>query len=588
MKHKKYQQTVFSSKQGVIYWLLVIFWTASLIRLFSWWFGEDIVISGNFLGYLVNTLILFWVFVFPAWFFINAGRAVKPVVEAYPEGRIALVVTKAPSEPWHVVQKTLEGMLAQNFPRPYDVWLADEKPDEQAIDWCKRFGVKISTRNGVVEYHNVEFPRRTKSKEGNLSYFYDMYGYQNYDFVLQFDADHRPEPEYLHNIMIAFADSKVGYVAAPSICDANVNESWLVRARLWSEAGLHGVMQAGFSKAGMPFCIGSHYAVRVAALKRLKHPINKKKGLLGLIWPEYKMHLGGVGPELAEDYSTALSMVANGWRGAFAIDAIAHGDGADSFAASMQQEFQWSRSLIQLLISWLRGYFSLGDMNLYQKFHFMVGPIWYIVFSVTAFLGSLLPIYAIIIDKPLVKVDYLEFVLYTTPAMILTVLIVLYLKSLRLLRPSEFDLVSPETILFTFIRWPWALWGCINGVIGSVLGVQLAFKVTKKGSREVKAFSTTLLLPYFVLAVANAYVSLAFSPVHSSGYLYFTLINSITYSLVILVSVFWHVKDNWAFGKVQAMKSVALPLIGWIAASTLVGVAFIFKFPEALLLILGA
>lgn len=585
---KKYQKSVYSRKQGVVYWLLVSLWVVSLIHLFIWWFGEDVVISGNLIGYLINTAILLWVFVFPAWFFVNAGRAVKPMVNSYPEGRIALVVTKAPSEPWHIVQKTLEGMLAQEFPRPYDVWLADEKPDQQTIDWCQCSGVKISTRNGVVEYHRAEFPRRTRSKEGNLSYFYDMYGYQNYDFVLQFDADHEPEPEYLHHIMIAFADPKVGYVAAPSICDANVNESWLVRARLWSEAGLHGVMQAGFSKAGVPFCIGSHYAVRIAALKSLKHPINKKKGFLGLIWPKREFHIGGVGPELAEDYSTALAMVANGWTGAFAIDAIAHGDGADSFAASMQQEFQWSRSLIQLLVSWLRGYFALGNMNTYQKFHFMVGPIWYIVFSVTAFLGSLLPIYAIVADKPLVKVDYLEFVLHTTPAMLLTVLIVLYLKSLRLLRPSEFDLVSPETILFTFIRWPWALWGCVNGIIGSVLGVQLAFKVTKKGSKEVKAFSATLLLPYFVLAAGNAYVSLAFNPANSNGYLYFTLINAVTYSLVVLVSILWHIKDNWVLGKIQAARSVVLPFIGWLAISTLVVIAFVIKFPEAMKTILGA
>ena len=59
-----------------------------------------------------------------------------------PSVRVAMVVTKAPSEPWNLVQETLLAMLNQEG--SHDTWLADEKPtDSTAIDqdaWAAEFG----------------------------------------------------------------------------------------------------------------------------------------------------------------------------------------------------------------------------------------------------------------------------------------------------------------------------------------------------------------------------------------------------------------------------------------------------------------
>ena len=94
---------------------------------------------------------------------------------------------------------------------------------------------KISTRKDQTDYHRTNWPRRTKCKEGNLAFFYDHYGYANYDFVVQLDADHVPTEGYLEEMLRGFADPKVGYVSAPSICDSNAKESWSARGRLYVE-----------------------------------------------------------------------------------------------------------------------------------------------------------------------------------------------------------------------------------------------------------------------------------------------------------------------------------------------------------------
>ena len=86
------------------------------------------------------------------------------------------------------------------------------------------------------------------------------------------------------------------------------SRSWSARGRLYTEAVLHGPTLAGHSGGYAPNCIGSHYVVRTSALQEI----------------------GGLGPELAEDFTTTLMMSSHGWQGVFAVDAEAHGDGPET------------------------------------------------------------------------------------------------------------------------------------------------------------------------------------------------------------------------------------------------------------------
>lgn len=307
---------LFSTRMRIANGFGIAAWIVAFLFFWAWWLDPAHVT--HWPSYVMITIVVGWITLLPAYFiFIFAGAKVAGKNgRAVPNGRIAMVVTKAPSEPFTVVRKTLLAMLDQ-IGCDYDVWLADEDPSPETIDWCARQGVLVSTRKGVADYHRATWPRRTRCKEGNLAYFYDHYGYERYDFVAQFDADHVPEPTYLVEVLRPFNDPKVGYVSAPSICDANAARSWSARGRLHAEASLHGSLQAGYNNGWAPLCIGSHYAVRTKALREV----------------------GGLGPELAEDHSTTLLMNAGGWKGVHALHAIAHGDGPATFADLVIQEF---------------------------------------------------------------------------------------------------------------------------------------------------------------------------------------------------------------------------------------------------------
>ena len=200
---------------------MIVLWALGTLNAGIWWAQPQHWSSTT--GMAINSALLaVELVILPIWFYSWLWRMKRPdPALPVPALRTAMVVTKAPSEPWAIVQETLEAMLAQDFPHPFDVWLADERPDAEARAWCKEHGVRISTRDGISGYHQPSWPRRTRCKEGNLAFFYDVWGYRLYDVVAQLDADHVPAPDYLSAMVRPFTDPLVGYVAAPSICDRN-------------------------------------------------------------------------------------------------------------------------------------------------------------------------------------------------------------------------------------------------------------------------------------------------------------------------------------------------------------------------------
>jgi cellulose synthase (UDP-forming) len=518
-QEKNYLIAVLDKKQKLVLRVLLTTWMLANLIFWSWWFQKDHIVSLPLL--ILNTIALFYSFLFPAYFFFFASRMKKPDPEMkIPQGaRVAMVVTKAPSEPFKIVKRTLEGMLNQNY--PHDTWLADEDPQPEVIKWCKKNGVNISSRKGIPEYNRDVWPRRKKCKEGNLAYFYDTYGYNNYDFVCQLDADHVPQKHYLEHMLRPFLNKKVGYVTAPSICSNNAKNSWAARARLYAEGALHGILQAGHSNGFAPLCIGSHYAVRTKALAEV----------------------GGLGPELAEDHSTTMIMNANGWKGVHAIDAVAFGDGPETFADAMTQEFQWSRSLMNILLMWTSRYIKRLPVHL--KFQFVFSQIWYGIFSITLLLGFSIPIVAILSQSPLVHVPYPIFFLFNLVNIYIALMIIRYLKKLNLFRPTAAKIFSWEMMVFQITRWPWTLAGVLSSCIDFLRNKQFQFKVTPKNEKGFKPLPLKAIFPYFTIVALLTLIGLTADITYEiRGYFFFLIIDATMHLVSLWVIVLMHGYEN--------------------------------------------
>jgi cellulose synthase (UDP-forming) len=489
-------------------------WIACLANFWVWWLEPSHRTSAA--GTVINSLIIAYVTCFPIFFVVAANhlRRVSRSV-AVPLLRTAFVVTRAPSEPWEVAEATLTAMLHQDFPIPYDVWLCDERPSAEVVDWCRDNGVVVATRNGMEKYHRTAWPRRTKCKEGNLAYFYDHWGYQNYDVVAQLDCDHKPSSTYLAEMVRPFSDPAVGYVAAPSVCDTNAATSWVARGRLHKEGTFHGAFQLGHSGGRAPLCIGSHYAVRTRALR----------------------DIGGVGPELAEDFSTTFLFNAAGWQGAFAIDAEAHGDGPHTFGAMLVQEFQWSRSLTVVLLSTV--WHNFRRLSLTLKLRFIYALVYYTLLVMSTFGGLILAPYAAVTGRPWISVNYFVFLLHWWSISIWLILMTLLLRRQGLLRPKNAPIISWENWLYTLARWPYIAQGIFSALVQRVYPRPFNFKVTPKVAGGLEPLPVRLMVPYLVISCGSATAALIGEATNNAaGYVFLCILSGFVYSLIaILVPV---------------------------------------------------
>lgn len=503
---------------------LTVAWGVAALLFVSWWLDQPGATLSA--GWIVSSLVLaMYVLVLPVWlfFFVNRARRPHPGLLLPADVRVAMVVTKAPSEPWPMVRETLRAMLDQDLEHRYDVWLADEDPGAHALAWCGEQGIGVCTRRDAgPDYHRDTWPRRRRCKEGNLAYFYDTVGYDRYDVVAQLDADHVPDRDYLRHITAPFAKRDVGYVAAPSICDVNAAQSWAARGRLHEEAMLHGVMHAGANGGYAPSCIGSHYAVRTAAIRGI----------------------GGLGPDLAEDFSTTLLLSAAGWDGAFAIDAIAHGRGPDTVADCLTQELQWSRSMMTLLLTIGPGAWRRLTPRRRARLGFCL--LWYPLVSTVFVVAHLMPLWALVGGGPLVVVGLWGYLIHLALVELTLLATVIVVRAAGALRPHDAPVVSWEMVLYRLVRWPWNLLGVLTALYSVLTRRVVEWKVTPKGAdAQGRALDLRVLVfPLLIVAVFALPVLLVDHPAAAGGYFLFAIVGACTYAALAAALVILHAREN--------------------------------------------
>ena len=122
----EYTRRLLTGWRRVKYDLLIALWLAAALYYWVWWLQPEHIQPG--LRYWVVTLALVWLFFLQSYYVAIFRSAVVPAADPPDPAvtRVAMIVTKTPSEPFSVVRRTLEAMLAQSY--PHDTWLADEDP----------------------------------------------------------------------------------------------------------------------------------------------------------------------------------------------------------------------------------------------------------------------------------------------------------------------------------------------------------------------------------------------------------------------------------------------------------------------------
>ncbi len=540
---KVVDEYVLRGADRLVYAVISSVWVVATVTFWLWWFRPDrIVTTWRFilttfaLSYDLTLMPLVFIF------FLYHMKRPQPI-PAQPGLRVAMVTAIVPSaESIEVLEQTVAGMLMTRY--PHDTWVLDEGGDPRVRALCDEYGVNYWTRKGIAKFNQPNWPFQAKTKSGNYNSWFSEIGYANYDYLVQLDSDHIPEPEYLDEVLGYFSDPEVAYVALPSVY-RNLHD-WTTRGSSEQSQVFQGPIQMGYyGWAKSPMIIGSHAAYRMKHLKEI----------------------GGFAPSRAEDHLDSLRFVQAGYRGVFVPKILAEGLGPHNLSDFLAQEHQWAFSIAQVLFKFGR---DKGLLTARQRTVFLFSEIWYFLYSATFLSLFLIPLLALMTNRPIVNAPLFEFILRSAPVTLTSLALLVWAYSRRLFKPGTHFFISWQGILLGFARWPIVLLAIASATI-SVLFRQgrFTYLVTPKGGAAMSVRTALRsLAPFLVLGLVSAFVPVIYwkvggDPVgHAAGYVLFALVGAIAFIVILLATTVDFIKVNIKYqpNKLRLAAS-SLPLI---------------------------
>jgi cellulose synthase (UDP-forming) len=141
-------------------------------------------------------------------------------------------------------------------------------------------------------------------------------------------------------------------------------------------------------------------------------------------------------------------------------------------------------------------------------------------------------------------VNFLDFLLHITPLVALNLAIHRFLKQHGLLRPANSPVICWETALFQVVRWPWAAYGSLMGIVMAIRQRHVEFRVTPKGGSVSSSLSWKVLSPYMgCLAITYAPALLVEDAGPARGYFFFLILSQIVYLAALISIVLIHRRE---------------------------------------------
>jgi len=278
------------------------------------------------------------------------------------------VFVMACGEDLDVLANTFQYVSALRWRGRLRVYVADDGASPDLSELGNRFGFCYLSR-----------PTREFKKAGNMNYAFERSGG---DYIVVFDADFAPVPDFLFQMIPYFADPQVGIVQTAQYFDTDRKRTsnWLARHAGTVQDMFFTWVQPARYAIGSAFCVGTNVGYRRTALA-------KAGGFPGVA--------GG------EDIVTSWNLLSSGYSTLYLPLNLAKGLCPDTFAATINQQYRWCISSLDMFIPAGRGNvvrrsFYGCQMNPVQRLSFMSGAFYYlqsILALVTAAAPSLVMIW---------------------------------------------------------------------------------------------------------------------------------------------------------------------------------------------------
>jgi len=316
------------------------------------------------------------------------GRRREKKFDARYQPSVAVFITVC-GEPADIIEKTVIAAKAMKYP-DFSVYILNDGKVANRDNWQE--AEVIAQRQGITCI------TRTKpggAKAGNINNALTL---TKEPYVVVFDADHEPKPEFLIETVGYFVDEKVAFVQSPQYYhNADVNQ---VAGGSWEQQALFfGPLLKGKDNVNATFMCGTNMVLRRTAL----------------------VEAGGMSEKsIAEDFLTSLLVHEKKWKSVYVDKVLAEGLAPEDFLSYYKQQFRWARGSLEILFSY-NPLFRRG-LTWAQKIQYLASSSYYLS-GIIVLVNALLPLtYFFLGLKPLtintmtlalIFLPYIFVILYT-------------------------------------------------------------------------------------------------------------------------------------------------------------------------------
>ena len=269
------------------------------------------------------------------------------------------------NEDYEMLESTLQHCIDMDY--PHTTWLLDDG---------NRLEMKLLAEKLGVEYISRE--KNTEAKAGNLN---NAMQYTQGELIAVFDADFRPEKEFIIRLVDYFHEERVAIVQTPQSCynTDSFQHRCLSQNKIYSDQDifLHLLMPAR-NHWNAAFWIGTNSLLRREAIESI----------------------GGFPTDCTtEDILTSMFLHGKGWKTIYIDESLAYGRAPANIYEYFVQRLRWAEGSLQILrshhplfqngLSTMQRIFYFSSAN-----HFFEGAVRliYYLFPAFFFLFGIIPI----------------------------------------------------------------------------------------------------------------------------------------------------------------------------------------------------
>lgn len=241
-------------------------------------------------------------------------------------------------EPLAMIRENLQAAVDITY--PHTTYLLDDGDRPELRDLAKELEVRYIARPGQQNF-----------KAGNVNYGLAR---SDGELVVIFDADHRPEADFLDHTVGYFEDPKVGFVQI-MVTFSNDDQSLFEQASSQTALDYYNIAAVGKDRCGAASLMGSNAVLRRHALE----------------------DIGLYQPGLAEDLETSLELHAAGWTSHYVRRPLAPGQTPADLPSFMKQQLKWASGVFEAALGSFRG--SFWRLTALQKLCYMARFSYYVL-----------------------------------------------------------------------------------------------------------------------------------------------------------------------------------------------------------------